>query len=169
MATGLFGRACESFISMRNLIFAITTVGAAAFIAGGFYLLYVTNAPQEISGLSSPGTPVTTAPSGKEFSLSVLETPRPLPELTFVDGEGEEMTLKAFDGRFVLLNIWATWCVPCREEMPSLDRLQAGLGRPDFGVVPLSLDRTEERRVGKEGVSACRSRWSAEHKKKTKY
>src|SRR3546814_8653502 len=106
-------------MSMRKLIFAITTFGAAAFIAGGFYLLYVTNAPQEISGLSSPGTPVTTAPSGKEFSLSVLETPRPLPELTFVDGEGEEMTLKAFDGRFVLLNIWATWCVPCREEMRS--------------------------------------------------
>src|SRR3546814_1814786 len=51
------------------------------------------------------------------------------------------MTLKAFDGRFVLLNIWATWCVPCREEMPSLDRLQAGLGGPDFVVVPLSIDR----------------------------
>src|SRR3546814_10498536 len=73
--------------------------------------------------------------------LLFRSTPRPLPELTFVDGEGEEMTLKAFDGRFVLLNIWATWCVPCREEMPSLDRLQAGLGGPDFVVVPLSIDR----------------------------
>src|SRR3546814_20939639 len=94
-------------MSMRKRIFAITTFGAAAFIAGGFYLLYVTNAPQEISGLSSPGTPVPTAPSGKDFSLSVLEPPRPFPALTFVDGVGEAMTLTAFDGRCVLLNIWA--------------------------------------------------------------
>jgi thiol-disulfide isomerase/thioredoxin len=51
------------------------------------------------------------------------------------------MTLGDFSGRAVLLNIWATWCVPCRKEMPSLDRLQAKLGGPDFIVVPLSIDR----------------------------
>lgn len=128
-------------MSMRRLILAIATFAAAAFIASGLYLRYVANAPQQVSGRSSPGTLVTAAPSDKEFSFSVLEAPRPLPELTFVDGEGEEMTPKAFEGQFVLLNIWATWCVPCREEMPSLDRLQARLGGPDFRVVPLSIDR----------------------------
>ena len=128
-------------MSMRRLILAVATFGATAFIAGGLYLLYVANAPQQISGLPSSGTPITATPSNKEFSLSVLEPPRPLPGLTFVDGEGEGMTLKAFEGQFVLLNIWATWCVPCREEMPSLDRLQARLGGPDFVVVPLSIDR----------------------------
>lgn len=51
------------------------------------------------------------------------------------------MTLRIFKGRAVLLNLWATWCVPCREEMPSLDRLQARLDGPGFVVVPLSIDR----------------------------
>ncbi len=69
------------------------------------------------------------------------ETPRPLPELHFVDGTGARRSLADFRGRVILLNVWATWCVPCREEMPALDRLQAALGGPDFEVVPLSIDR----------------------------
>jgi len=48
----------------------------------------------------------------------------------------------------VLLNVWATWCVPCREEMPALDRLQGRLGGEDFVVIPLSIDR--------EGVAAVK-------------
>ena len=50
-------------------------------------------------------------------------------------------SLAAFRGKFVLLNVWATWCTPCREEMPTLDRLQATLGGPDFEVVALSIDQ----------------------------
>jgi thiol-disulfide isomerase/thioredoxin len=50
--------------------------------------------------------------------------------------------LADFRGRVVLLNLWATWCVPCRQEMPTLDRLQARLGGPDFQVIALSIDRT---------------------------
>jgi len=69
------------------------------------------------------------------------ETPRPLPELNFVDGAGAPRSLTDFRGRVILLNVWATWCVPCREEMPALDRLQAMLGGPDFEVVALSIDR----------------------------
>ena len=46
-----------------------------------------------------------------------------LPEASFQNGKGEAVTLTAFKGRVVLLNLWATWCLPCREEMPSLDRL----------------------------------------------
>ena len=51
------------------------------------------------------------------------------------------MTLADFRGRFVLLNVWATWCLPCRKEMPALDHLQAVLGGPGFEVVALSIDR----------------------------
>ena len=58
-----------------------------------------------------------------------------------VDGDGQDLTLADFEGRVVLLNIWATWCAPCREEMPTLDALQARLGGPDFHVLPLSIDR----------------------------
>jgi thiol-disulfide isomerase/thioredoxin len=64
-----------------------------------------------------------------------------MPEIRFEDGEGNENTLADFRGRTVLLNVWATWCVPCREEMPTLDRLQAELGGPGFEVVALSIDR----------------------------
>ncbi len=69
------------------------------------------------------------------------ETPKPLPPLSFVDGEGRRADLSHFAGRVVLLNLWATWCGPCVKEMPSLDRLQGQLGGPGFQVVALSLDR----------------------------
>lgn len=74
-----------------------------------------------------------------DFALH--DTPRDLPTLTFQDGEGQMHTLGAFRGRVVLLNIWATWCVSCRREMPTLDRLQAALGGSDFVVIALSIDR----------------------------
>lgn len=64
-----------------------------------------------------------------------------MPELQFIDGDGRGLSLADFRGRVVLLNVWATWCVPCRQEMPTLDRLQAKLGSPNFQVVALSIDR----------------------------
>lgn len=69
------------------------------------------------------------------------DTPRPLLSPPFRNGAGQDLTLADFRGRTVLLNIWATWCVPCREEMPTLDRLQARLGGPAFHVIALSIDR----------------------------
>ena len=69
------------------------------------------------------------------------EAPKPVRELNFTDGEGQARTLADFKGKVILLNIWATWCGPCRKEMPTLDRLQAALGGVDFEVVPLSIDR----------------------------
>jgi thiol-disulfide isomerase/thioredoxin len=71
----------------------------------------------------------------------IIGKPRPVPALAFVDGDGRALSLDAFKGRVVLLNLWATWCVPCRKEMPTLDRLQARLGGPTFTVVALSIDR----------------------------
>jgi len=75
------------------------------------------------------------------FSFNTHETPRELPEVSFTDGEGRAMNLSAFKGKVILLNIWATWCGPCRQEMPTLDRLEAKLGGPDFQVVALSIDQ----------------------------
>lgn len=73
--------------------------------------------------------------------FAVHDTPRPVAELPFENGQGEAMTLADFHGRIVLLNLWATWCPPCRNEMPTLDRLQAELGGEHFEVVALSVDR----------------------------
>ena len=67
--------------------------------------------------------------------------PRQLADLQFQDGAGRARSLADFCGKLVLLNIWATWCAPCREEMPALDRLQAKLGGPDFEVLALSIDQ----------------------------
>jgi thiol-disulfide isomerase/thioredoxin len=85
------------------------------------------------------GPPVAASPSdGAPFIA--LQTPRPVAPLSFTNGDDTPLTLADFHGRMVLLNLWATWCVPCRKEMPALDRLQAKLGGPGFTVVPLSID-----------------------------
>jgi len=68
------------------------------------------------------------------------EKPRELPDLRFADAAGRPMSLRDFRGRVVLLNLWATWCPPCLEEMPALDRLNAKLGGASFVVVTLALD-----------------------------
>lgn len=69
------------------------------------------------------------------------EAPKPIASIAFEDGQGRPRSLAEFRGKVVLLNIWATWCGPCRREMPSLDRLQGLLGGSDFEVVALSIDR----------------------------
>ncbi len=79
--------------------------------------------------------------SGKMVAFVKKATPQELPDITFSDGEGKALKLTDFKGKTVLLNLWATWCAPCRQEMPSLDRLQQALGSEKFEVVALSLDR----------------------------
>jgi thiol-disulfide isomerase/thioredoxin len=69
------------------------------------------------------------------------DKPKPVQTIQFVDGDEQSRSLSDFHGQTILLNIWATWCVPCRKEMPALDRLEAALGGRDFQVVPLSIDR----------------------------
>jgi len=78
-------------------------------------------------------------PLPKNFILH--EAPKPIASIAFEDGQGRPRSLAEFRGKVVLLNIWATWCGPCRREMPSLDRLQGLLGGSDFEVVALSIDR----------------------------
>jgi thiol-disulfide isomerase/thioredoxin len=63
-----------------------------------------------------------------------------LPDLTFEDADGKPRKLSDWRGKTVLLNLWATWCVPCRKEMPALDNLQAKLGGNDFEVVAVNID-----------------------------
>ncbi len=77
--------------------------------------------------------------ASKQFIMH--STPKPVAEIQFEDDNGQSRSLADFRGKFVLLNIWATWCIPCRKEMPALDRLATMLGSDDFEVVPLSIDR----------------------------
>ena len=68
------------------------------------------------------------------------DTPRTVAEIAFEDAQGSKRTLAQSRGKVVLVNVWATWCVPCREEMPALDRLQRKLGGSGFEVLALSID-----------------------------
>lgn len=67
--------------------------------------------------------------------------PRALGPVSFEDANGEKHALSDYHGKLVLVNMWATWCLPCRQEMPSLERLQARLAGRPFAVLPLSIDR----------------------------
>lgn len=77
---------------------------------------------------------------GEVAAVLVPDAPRPVPNLSFEDGAGAKRSLADFRGKVVLLNLWATWCAPCRKEMPALDRLQQRFGGPDFDVVAVSID-----------------------------
>lgn len=79
--------------------------------------------------------------TGEMAKFTPSPAPKPAQPAPFRDAADTELTLAKFRGQVVLVNLWATWCVPCRVEMPDLDRLQAELGGPDFQVVAISQDR----------------------------
>ena len=77
---------------------------------------------------------------GEVAAVNVAKSPLKVPDLAFQDASGKPLTLANWRGRTVLLNLWATWCVPCRKEMPALDALQQKLGGSDFQVVAVNID-----------------------------
>jgi len=118
----------------------------AALIAAGFIAFAVALVgvwyslpPSETVPLLSEVVPPTGAP--RTFALTPYAKARLIANVGFEDGDGRKLRLADFRGKVVLLNIWATWCAPCRKEMPTLDRLQTRLGSGDFEVVALSIDR----------------------------
>ena len=116
----------------RSVFSAIALIGAVLIVAAGYRFL----AGGEATNPAAVGAGDTLG--GQLFVRHA--TPRPLPAVAFTDGEGRPVSLAQFRGRTVLLNVWATWCAPCRKEMPTLDALQEKRGGPDFEVVALSID-----------------------------
>lgn len=78
--------------------------------------------------------------AGEVAAVAPAATPRLLPDLVFHDTDGKTRKLSEWRGKTVLLNLWATWCVPCRKEMPALDALEAKLGGDGFQVVAVNID-----------------------------
>ncbi|MFL6809174.1 MAG: thiol:disulfide interchange protein TlpA [Bradyrhizobium canariense] len=77
---------------------------------------------------------------GEVAAITMATAPLRLPDLAFEDGAGKARKLSDWRGRTLLVNLWATWCVPCRKEMPALESLQTRLGGPDFEVVAINID-----------------------------
>ena len=150
-------------------------VAALVAAIAGFGTVYVGFAPSDngrsheagTSGQASGGAetneaagngPLAGLNTGTMAPLVVRPRPLDLPPLTFTDADGKPKSLADFSGKIVLLNIWATWCVPCREEMPALDRLDTKLGGKDFQVVAVNLDKGGARKA-----AACLEETGAIH------
>lgn len=132
----------------------------AAMLAGlvGFAAVYVSRAPSDnatvpprSSAVTAPAaTPGDAPASASRSSLSAGEmtafvfkkAPEAMAEVSFADRTGAVRKLADWNGKVVLLNLWATWCAPCRKEMPSLDRLQKAMGSDKFEVLALAVDRS---------------------------
>lgn len=78
---------------------------------------------------------------GDMAAMGIQNQARSLPPLSFNDIDGAAKTLADFRGQSLLVNIWATWCAPCRAEMPALAKLEAELGGDDFKVLAINIDR----------------------------
>jgi thiol-disulfide isomerase/thioredoxin len=119
----------------------LLVAGAVAVVSAGLLVVGREYTPPESARPAAAAAGPAAAASGNAFELSIFDQPRPVADTWFQDDEGHNVALAGFRGRVILLNIWATWCVPCRQEMPALDRLQARLGGEDFRVIALSIDR----------------------------
>jgi len=130
---------------MRRIPYVIGAVVVGAVI--GFTAIYgIGGLKRNAAGDSTCGAAVELSRKlaplahGEVAALTMATAPLRLPDLVFDDADGKPRKLSDWRGRTVLVNLWATWCVPCRKEMPALDRLQTKLGGKDFEVVAINID-----------------------------
>lgn len=109
-------------------------------------LLYGATAPgANADGLSDADLEALKAARVGQMAMLVIhDEAKPRPKAGFTDAGGAPMDYSAFEGKVTVVNFWATWCAPCRHEMPTLDNLQAELGGEEFTVAAISSDRTAE-------------------------
>jgi len=135
----------KSSLSAKRL--ALVIAGVAAGLVVGFAGVYgITTLSRNAGGDKACRPAVALAKKiaplarGEVAAVNVASSPLKVPDLTFQDASGKKLDLADFKGKTVLLNLWATWCVPCRKEMPTLDALEQKLGSPDFQVVAVNID-----------------------------
>jgi thiol-disulfide isomerase/thioredoxin len=129
----------------------LAAIGAAVVVAG--VAIYLTGGGQgngtdaaACAGTAARGAALDSLVGGEVAALQLAREPTNLSGLAFAGADGAPKTLADFSGKVALVNLWATWCGPCRKEMPALGRLQAAMGGADFEVVPVSIDTGEPER-----------------------
>ena len=129
-------------IGRLRLVSVAVAIGILVVLAGIYGIGRLRSNPADAACLPAVNAASRIAPlvHGEVAALSVAQTPFHVPDLAFKDAEGHDKSLADWHGRTVLLNLWATWCVPCRREMPALDALEQKLGGPDFEVVAVNID-----------------------------
>jgi thiol-disulfide isomerase/thioredoxin len=116
-------------------------VGLVILCAGALGVYLIASEPRKPTETAQPASGLRQLAKGPMAAFVVKPAGDPIANIVFQDESGTETNLDKWKGRVVLLNLWATWCAPCRKEMPELDALQKKLGSTDFEVVALSLDR----------------------------
>ena len=80
-------------------------------------------------------------------NVVIHKDPKVYDNVIFLDKKDKRINLNEFNGNLILLNFWATWCEPCKEEMPSLDNLQMLFDKNEFVVLPINLDRGPKKKA----------------------
>jgi thiol-disulfide isomerase/thioredoxin len=129
-------------VRRRRVIAWTALCGTLAILAGVYGIERLRGNPADAACRPAVALAKRLAPlaHGEVAALTVAHEPFRVPDLAFTDREGHARTLAQWKGRTVLLNLWATWCVPCRKEMPALDALEQKLGGPAFEVVAVNID-----------------------------
>jgi thiol-disulfide isomerase/thioredoxin len=126
---------------------AVATVAGAVVGLAAVYGIATLRGNQHVDAGCAPAmqTAHRLAPlaHGEVAAVAVVTEPHRVPDLRFGDADGHRKSLTDWRGQLVLLNLWATWCVPCRKEMPALDGLEEKLGGRDFQVVAVNIDTRE--------------------------
>lgn len=122
-----------------KLIALFTGIGLV--ILGAVYLIVGSEINPLHNGVAGSGSSLNAYAVGQVANFRAHDVPQAVPDLIFQDGNGKKVHLSDFKGHVVLLNLWASWCVPCREEMPTLDALQGEMGSGKFQVLALSVDK----------------------------
>jgi len=129
-------------IDRLRLISGAAAVVVVAVLAGIYGMERLRSNPAATACAQATATGNRVAPlvHGEVAALVVARNAFQVPNLTFNDAEGHQRKLADWRGRTVLLNLWATWCVPCRREMPALDALEGNLGGANFEVIAIDID-----------------------------
>lgn len=126
-------------IPKRSLLFA----AALVILLGAVYVMLRPdgNGQGNLAQTKVPGNASIKPYNSGKMVTFVIKKLQALPRLKFQDGTGADRSLADWRGKTVLINLWATWCAPCRREMPALARLDKALEKEPFDVIAISIDR----------------------------